>query len=768
MSGCGGVRAADLGLLCRWMSERLGRSCMPDEIDFPWQIGQYRIERELGRGAMGVVFEAVDTFIGRRVALKLILQNGNPHDPEYQEARRRFLQEGRSAGALSHPHIVTIYQVGEYEAQVFMAMEFVEGESLDRFLRTHARMPPEKAVHVLRCIALALDHAHAHSVIHRDVKPANILQANDGTVKLTDFGIAKSLEQTALTRPGFVLGTAAYMSPEQIRGASLTGRSDQFSLAIVAHELLSGTRPFDADDPTGVCYQIVHEPPRPLALTGAAFTQEVAAVVERALAKDPDGRFPSCAAFVEQLEIALRRAGLLFKEQHKKEQQPRLWALLTLGMAVVVGGISYRACDRLGPVAQERAQTNVTETTPATAARPDTTARPGAGNAPADNQSRRSVPPGPSKLEPPSSSKDESSAPVEVARTIPAPQPVQPAGDGPPLRPQWAMVNGSPAQSGGASSTGPASARVQWSFPVESAVRGSVVISGDGTAYFGDQAGVLHGVRGGTEVWTHRAKGGIVSSPVLLDKGLIVATMEPRILSVRHDGTPGWSLPISNEPTASLIEHNGAVLVGSTDGNAYAIKDGRRLWMQDIGGPVRHTISANRELVYVATGSTLRALNAETGEPRWSHDFDEDIAAAPSSRDGRVYVTTSKGHLYALSHSGRVEWSYKAAAPILTSPSLHPNGAILFGCADRSVYAVRDADLLWKAPTGGPVRTSPIIDRNGVAYFGSSDGNFYAIGADGQPEWTLNIGSEPAAPAALGSDGTLFVATRSRAVVALR
>ncbi len=268
------------------------------------RIGQYQIVAEVGRGAMGVVFRGVDPLIGRPVAVKIIQLQEFSDSRERAFLRQRLFAEARAAGSLSHPGIVTIYQVGEEGEQAFVAMEFVDGATLEDLLDRDAAPRQGGLVDALRQAAEALDYAHSQGVVHRDIKPANIMIRADGVVKITDFGVAKFFAAKKSTQSGLVLGTPHYMSPEQIQGEPMNGRADQFSLAVIAYEALAGVRPFAADTLTTLFYRILHKDPAPLLEYNAELSPGVAAVLNRALAKAAADRFESCAAFVGALREA--------------------------------------------------------------------------------------------------------------------------------------------------------------------------------------------------------------------------------------------------------------------------------------------------------------------------------------------------------------------------------------------------------------------------------------------------------------------------------
>jgi hypothetical protein len=266
-------------------------------------LGRYLIEKELGRGAMGQVFLAYDPQIERRVAIKTIQIFSSLPEADRAEARERFLREARSAGKLLHPGIVTIFDVGEADGVPYLAMEYLEGHTLDAFCRDDDLLPLPIVVALVASAAEALAFAHGNGIVHRDIKPANLMRVGASSVKVMDFGLAKS-SASSMTHDGSLLGTPNYMSPEQIRGEELDGRSDLFSLAIVLYEMLTGEKPFSGDSVSSVLYRIVHESPRDLALHLDRVPQPIAAFLSRALAKRAENRFPDGKAF----SIALRLA----------------------------------------------------------------------------------------------------------------------------------------------------------------------------------------------------------------------------------------------------------------------------------------------------------------------------------------------------------------------------------------------------------------------------------------------------------------------------
>jgi serine/threonine-protein kinase len=267
------------------------------------RLGRYELLEELGRGAMGVVYKARDPQIDRLVALKVLATAPGLDPGEAQQHRDRFQREARAAGRLAHPNIVTIHDVGEDQGRTFLVMELVEGQALDRILRTRRPLPLAEVLTIGEQVASALDYAHRHGIIHRDVKPANILLSPEGGVKVTDFGIAR-ITGADTTQAGQTFGTPSYMSPEQVQGLTLDGRSDVFSLGAVLYEVLSGERAFQGETLSTIIYRILHEEPIPLRRHVPTLPAALEACLQKALAKDPAARY----ALATDVARDLRRA----------------------------------------------------------------------------------------------------------------------------------------------------------------------------------------------------------------------------------------------------------------------------------------------------------------------------------------------------------------------------------------------------------------------------------------------------------------------------
>jgi eukaryotic-like serine/threonine-protein kinase len=256
------------------------------------RFGRYEILDELGRGAMGVVYRARDPKINRTVAIKSISLAHQPREA-LCEFRERFLREAEAAGRLSHPGIVTIFDMGEEPDthDPYLVMEYIRGQSLDRFLQEKGKLAPDVAVGLAVELAEALDCAHGQDVIHRDLKPANILLTEDGHAKIADFGVAKLNLDNNLTLHGQILGTPSFMSPEQLNGEPVDGRSDLFSLGVILYMLLTGHRPFQGNSPITISLKVVNHEPVPAAAFDLDLPRGLDHVLSRALAKDPAQRY---------------------------------------------------------------------------------------------------------------------------------------------------------------------------------------------------------------------------------------------------------------------------------------------------------------------------------------------------------------------------------------------------------------------------------------------------------------------------------------------
>lgn len=303
-------------------------------LDDAMRIGRFDILDKLGEGAMGTVYRALDPLIERTVAIKTIPLNLPEEEKRLFEDR--FLREAKSAGRLSHPNIVTIYDVGETDDFAYIAMEYLDGPSLREILREHGPLPLELALETALQMADALAFAHDHGVVHRDIKPPNVIVLGKrGTVKLTDFGIAHLMSNTE-TRAGMLLGSPRYMSPEQVQGQPVDGRSDIFSLGVVLYEMLAGRPPFGGEELHGILFRIVNEPVAPISQTRRNIPVGVDEILARCLAKKPHDRYSNANDLVNDLNKLLHPPPTESTEQPVNPPLSRTLKAVAFGMPVLI------------------------------------------------------------------------------------------------------------------------------------------------------------------------------------------------------------------------------------------------------------------------------------------------------------------------------------------------------------------------------------------------------------------------------------------------
>jgi serine/threonine protein kinase len=289
-------------------------------------LGRYKIISEIGQGAMGVVYKAVDPIIDRTVAIKTI--NLNLSRQELEEYEMRFQQEIKAAGRLNHPNIVTIYDVGKTESVAYMAMEFLEGQELKDIIATGKLLPPHEIVDIISQVADGLWFAHQQNIVHRDVKPSNIMVLRGGIAKITDFGIARLPNSAVKTMTGLILGSPRYMSPEQVIGKTIDSRSDIFSLGVVLYEALTGVAPFDGDNVNAIMYATVNTTPSPPSSHNRAIPAMLDLIVAKAMAKTLDDRYQVVKELADDLrevrrQIDSTRPAAAIKAASAAPPQPR-------------------------------------------------------------------------------------------------------------------------------------------------------------------------------------------------------------------------------------------------------------------------------------------------------------------------------------------------------------------------------------------------------------------------------------------------------------
>ena len=313
------------------------------------KIGKYKIIGELGKGAMGIVYKGVDPDINREVAIKLIRFDMVSEDAEKEDAARRFIREAQSAGNLEHPNIVTIYEVGREDNQTFIVMQCVDGESLKQAISAGKKFSPVEVVDLMTCLCDALELAHQNKIVHRDIKPGNILLDKQGRPYLVDFGVAR-MEMSTMTQSGTIVGTPSYMSPEQIQGIRVDARADIFSLGVIIYEMLTGKRPFEGDHITTIVYKIMNEEPKNIREMKRDLPEGFEQVIKKALEKDANKRYQSCKELAADLKNIgawsdktissdLQRSEVLGLQKKRKQKRALVYgaSLVILLLAGAVG-----------------------------------------------------------------------------------------------------------------------------------------------------------------------------------------------------------------------------------------------------------------------------------------------------------------------------------------------------------------------------------------------------------------------------------------------
>ncbi len=281
------------------------------------RLGRYEILEQIGRGAMGIVYKGRDPVLNRLTAIKTIRFSDEFDDDKVDTIKGHFYREAEVVAKLSHPNIVTIYDVGEDLDLTFLAMEYLQGESLEKYVHKDQLLSIKQCLEIIGQACDALEYAHQHDIIHRDIKPANIMLLSDGSIKVTDFGIARATTSTK-TRTGIIKGTPYYMSPEQTKGSELSGRSDVFSLGIVLYQLLTGKLPFDGENMAAIMYQITSVNPTPPTDYNPSISKPILTVLNRALEKDIAKRYSRAEEMGRHVHMILDKMAEIAAKQGAK------------------------------------------------------------------------------------------------------------------------------------------------------------------------------------------------------------------------------------------------------------------------------------------------------------------------------------------------------------------------------------------------------------------------------------------------------------------
>lgn len=651
-------------------------------------IGNYVLIKELGSGTWGTVYLAKHFLLENKpqVAIKILhasLLNGNE--------RGRFFQEAYLLDKLTHPHILPIYDVGQYGDLPFLVVEYAPGGSLRERLEGHPQQPMEveQAIPILVQIGLALQHAHDQDIVHRDLKPENILFNTDGDALLADFGIAMELRLTNVVRE---IGTPPYMAPEQFMG-KMSKRSDQYALGCIAYEMLTGVIPFSANDIYTMGYRHIHEQPEAPRALNRKLPYAIEQTILRAIAKQRDQRYVSVKAFVDDLQRGLDNQG---------------------GLPAITASQSSVRKPVLEPI-QEASQQELPASQSIdvhTAATPEPTPLRGQYTPP---QQPRVVA-GPSH---------QTSGRIAWS--------VQTGGF---VRATPVVVNdivyiGSWDKKLYALDA--SSGNLRWSVATGGAISSSACVAAD-FAYVGsfDHKLYAFNAANGAMHWSAATANFITSTPTIAQGHVYTGSWDYMLYAFdAASGKQRWASPTGDAISSSPVIANGVAYIGSRDGRLYAFNatTGTLGWHASTRDIISASPAVIEGTVYIGSwDKRLYAFDAPSGKQRWSVITHGAIGSSPTIVYGVIYIGSDAHILYAFdANTGQMFWSTQVGGAITGTPAVH-NGLVYVGSEDGRIYAFNTATgaIQWIFTTQGAINSSPVI-ANGLLYIGSDDGHVYAL-----------------------------------------
>jgi eukaryotic-like serine/threonine-protein kinase len=696
------------------------------------QLGNYCLRQRIGQGGSSDVYLGEHIHLGTLAAIKVLhIQIGSSELDD-------FLREARIVAHLQHPHIVRVLDFGVEGNTPFLVMEYATNGTLRQCYPKGTHLPPATIIFYVKQVAQALQYAHDRKVVHRDVKPENMLLDINSQLLLSDFGISGIEQHTStlitqkMVNSGAV-GTVYYMAPEQIMGRPHPA-SDQYALGVVTYEWLCGSRPFSGDA-LAVMYQHVHMPPLPLRAKVSTISPEIEQVVLQALAKDPQQRFATIREFARALEYAYEQGDPEQKTptlltrwpvinpvstagpvQQRKSLIPRGIATLLIGLALmlVVGSAAFllsstnnhsRATAPSATASVNPSSHNHGRATATAAATPIDAYNAGiAGGVMAgfDAQHTRVNP------------YEKLLSPATVSKLVPA----------------WKFATG-----GGIGSAATVAAGIVY------------INANNGKSH----NGYMYALNATTGARLWRAYIGSYDfgcAPTVADGVVYMGSFDYNLYAFdARTGAILWKAPTTGRIGSSPTLVNGVIYVGSDDGKLYAFNasNGNAIWSFSTRGIISSSPAVANGLVYVGSDDhKLYAIDIDDGMVRWTFTTKDQVISSPTVAGGIVYIGSNDHTFYALkADTGAVLWTALTGGSITSSPAV-ANGKVYIGSEDKKLYAFNASNgkHIWSVPTGGRIRSSPTF-ANGLIYVGSDDHKLYIMNADtGAVRWTFTTGDQ--------------------------
>lgn len=696
------------------------------------QLGTYRLIQRIGHGGYADIYLGKHIYLPRQAAIKILTTSLS------EEQLRKFLSEAQTLATLNHPHIIRLLDFAIDNGDPYLVMEYAARGSLRNLHPRGTILKPETAAPMVAQIADALQYAHGQNVIHRDVKPENILVGPEDEMLLSDFGISVIEETSGLLANHTSVGTPGYMAPEQVMGSSRRA-SDQYSLAVVAYEWLCGQPPFTGTG-LSVAMQHINEPVPPLRQHIPDLPENLEQVILRALSKEPEARFPNVRDFSQAFQESLQTTQRLQSSQSAGTMTP------------VQVPAKVQTSQHPVSVQPEKVPLKVGST---------------------ENFVFY----------------NDHTVQVDLNTPVPASTPSKPASV--PGRRRWLTIGvvalllllvtalviqipttiGSIQASNNAAMTATAEAIPHvTATALAQAYQTHIQEHGTRTGFDMQHTGynpyetVLSPttVSRLTQRWSFPTGGKVISSPSVADGVIYVGSEDEQLYAIdAQTRAKRWTFSADEAISGSPTIVNGIVYIGSNDDNLYAIdaQSGTELWRFGTNNNIVSAPAVVNDVVYVSSGDGhLYALDAQSGTEIWDFRSNFLVSSSPSVADGVVYIGSWDKYLYALdAQSGEKIWSVRTRNFIHSSPAI-ANGVIYIGSLDNSLYAIdaQSGTELWQFEAEHDILSSPAI-ANGMVYFGSNDDNFYALDATtGEEKWRYLTGDDIVSSPLVANDVVYF------------